>query len=236
MTRSLILRSALASAFVGGAMAWFHSQRRPFGVPSTVIPIVAPVITMRFAEDVLAQMEHLPGDDVSVVLHTDGGEVSACVLIADALRQFARSTAIVPYMAFSGGTIIALNARRLRLGKNAALSAVDPLIYGQRAKHIPPTQDKELNPLHPLAAEYSTAVEGYLRQTLRARLAGAPASALDQAMSVFMGESAPHAWPIHAAQLETLGIPVETAEPAWSTLVDVERRAQRRALAAWEEG
>jgi membrane-bound ClpP family serine protease len=202
-------------------------------MPRNVISIVTPVITMRFAEEVLTQMEHIEGDEVSVVLHTDGGEISSCVLIADALRRFARSSAIVPYMAFSGGTMIALNAKRLRLGKNAALSAVDPLIYGHRAKHIPPTHEKELNPLHPLAAEYSTAVEGYLRQTLRDRLAGASPGALERAMSVFMGEAAPHAWPIHAAELDVLGIPVEVAEPAWSTFVDDERRAQQRAMDAW---
>ncbi len=236
MSRSLVIRSALASAFIGGAITWLHGRARMARLPRNVIPIVTPVITMRFAEDVLARMEHIAGDEVFVVLHTDGGEISACVLIADALRQFARSTAIVPYMAFSGGTILALNAKRLRLGKNAALSAVDPLIYGQRARHIQPTHDKEQNPLHPLAAEYSTAVEGYLRQTLGARLAGAPQAALERAMSVFMGEAAPHAWPIHAPQLEDLGISVETAEPAWASIVDDERQAQRRAFGAPEEG
>lgn len=233
MSSELIFRSALASAFIGGAMAWAHTRARTLVIPRNVISIVTPVITMRFAEEVLAQMEHIKGDEVSVVLHTDGGEISSCVLIADALRRFARSSAIVPYMAFSGGTMIALNAKRLRLGKNAALSAVDPLIYGHRAKHIPPTYEKEMNPLHPLAAEYSSAVEGYLRQTLRDRLAAAPPGALERAMSVFMGEAAPHAWPIHAAELETLGIPVELAEPAWSTFVDDERRAQPKTLDPW---
>jgi len=235
MSRTLILRSALASAFIGGALTWLHERARSPRPPSHVIPVVTPVITMRFAEDVLARMEHIRGNEVYVVIHTDGGEIAACVMIADALRRFERSTAVVPYMAFSGGTMLALNAKRLRLGKNAALSAVDPLIYGQRARHIPPTQDKAHNPLHPLAAEYSAAVESYLRQTLEARLAGKPPAALERAMSVFMGESAPHAWPIHAAQLAALGIPVETAEPAWASLVDAERRAQRLAFPSPED-
>jgi len=178
MSRSLIIRSAITSAFIGGAITWLHQRARPSRLPQHVIPIVTPVITMRFAEEVLERLEHAPGEEVFVVLHTDGGEVAACVLIADALRKFPRSTAVVPYMAFSGGTIVALNARRLLLGKNAALSAVDPVIYGQRARHIQPTQDHEQNPLHPLAAEYSKAVEGYLRQTLRERLADAPPAAL----------------------------------------------------------
>ena len=54
-------------------------------------------------------------------------------------------------------------------------------------------------------------------------------------MSVFMGEAAPHAWPIHASQLEALGIPVELAEPTWAGLVDDQRRARRHLFAA-EEG
>jgi membrane-bound ClpP family serine protease len=235
MSRAHILRSALASAVIGGTLTWLHGRARTSRLPGHVIPIVTPVITMRFAEDVLARLEHAAGDEVFVVLHTDGGEVAACVLIADALRKFARSTAVVPYMAFSGGTIVALNARRLMLGKNAALSAVDPVIYGQRARHIQPTHDREQNPLHPLAAEYSKAVEGYLRQTLSERLTDAPPAALERAMSVFMGEAAPHAWPIHSSQLEALGIPVELAEPAWAGLVDDQRRARRHLFAA-EEG
>ena len=112
MSRSLIIRSAITSAFIGGAITWLHQRARPSRLPQHVIPIVTPVITMRFAEEVLERLEHAPGEEVFVVLHTDGGEVAACVLIADALRKFPRSTAVVPYMAFSGGTIVALNARR----------------------------------------------------------------------------------------------------------------------------
>ena len=232
---SRILKAALTSAAIGATLTWIQGRARPSRLPRHVIPIVTPVITMRFAEDVLERLEHMAGDEVFIVLHTDGGEVSACVLIADALRKFARSTAVVPYMAFSGGTIVALNARRLLLGKNAALSAVDPIIYGQRARHIQPTQDREQNPLHPLATEYSKAVESYLRQTLSERLADAPPAALERAMSTFMGEAAPHAWPIHAAQLVALGIPVELAAPTWAGLVDEQRRARRHAFAAVEE-
>ena len=110
MSRSLIIRSAITSALLGGSITWLLGRARSSGLPRHVIPIVTPVITMRFAEEVLERLEHAPGEEVFVVLHTDGGEVAACVLIADALRKFPRSTAVVPYMAFSGGTIVALNA------------------------------------------------------------------------------------------------------------------------------
>lgn len=39
-------------------------------------------------------------------------------------------------MALSGGTLIALGAREIAIGRNAALSAVDPVLFGRRAKHI----------------------------------------------------------------------------------------------------
>lgn len=84
-------------------------QSRPRRYPE-IIPIITPVIDMGIAEDVLEAMAHLGGDEVTLVLHTSGGCVASCVLIANALREFRHSTAIVPYMAMSGGTLIALNA------------------------------------------------------------------------------------------------------------------------------
>ena len=79
MSRSLIIRSAITSAFIGGAITWLHGRARSSRLPRHVIPIVTPVITMRFAEEVLERLEHAPGEEVFVVLHTDGGEVAACV-------------------------------------------------------------------------------------------------------------------------------------------------------------
>jgi membrane-bound ClpP family serine protease len=118
------------------------------------------VIDLRVAEDVLEAMERIPGDEVTVVLHTLGGCVTSCVLIANALRQFPQSTAIVPYMATSGGTLIALNARRLQMGRSAALSAVDPIVEGQRVKHLP---EEPQDPTQALAHEYEAAITRYLR-------------------------------------------------------------------------
>lgn len=228
MNRIAILASAIgASVAAGAGVAWATGRgSSALALPSTVIPLVTPVITVGLAEDVLSRMEHLPLDEVTLVLHTEGGEITACILIADALRKFTRSTAIVPYMAFSGGTMIALNATRLQLGRNAALSAVDPVIYGQRARHIPERAENDLNPLHPLAQEYDSAISRYLEDSLVARLGmeGGPA-ALARAKSVFMGQGVPHAWPIHASQLRDIGIPVEVADSEWSKYVDAYRRA-----------
>jgi hypothetical protein len=150
MSRIVILRSALASAFIGGAITWLHGRARMARAPRNVIPIVTPVITMRFAEDMLARDgAHRRRRGVRRAAHGRRRDLRRACSSRTPSASFARSSAIVPYMAFSGGTMIALNAKRLRLGKNAALSAVDPLIYGHRAKHIPPTYEKEQNPSAP---------------------------------------------------------------------------------------
>jgi hypothetical protein len=109
-------------------------------------------------------MEHLPDDRVTIVLHTLGGCVTACVLIANALQQFKDSTAIVPYMAISGGTLIALSATRLEMGGRASLSAVDPQIMGQRVKHLAESKDKPS--IAALAREYDVSMRKYVRTRL----------------------------------------------------------------------
>jgi hypothetical protein len=140
MSSGALITSAAAGAVILGA-GWYLARRgetRPAmrGADARMIPIISPVIDLRIAEAVLEVMEHNHGDQITVLLHTQGGCVASCVLISNALRQYPNSTAVVPYMAISGGTMIALNAKRLEMGRNAALSAVDPIISGMRARHL----------------------------------------------------------------------------------------------------
>lgn len=214
---SLMLALAGGGLLLGAGYAWHRAT--PSAPPASpyrgIVPILDPQIDMYTAERVLAQLERLPDDDeVTVLLHTGGGLVTACVMIADALRRFPRSRAIVPYMALSGGTLIALNTRRLEMGRAAALSAVDPLVDGWRAKHIPERSAK----MHALAQEAYRAVSDYLEETLTHRLGDR--RAVDRAMPVFMGHAAPHAWPVRARQLATLGFDVALSDARWSTMVD----------------
>ena len=213
----LVLALAGGGLLLGAGYAWRRSNQRMLESSPYrgLIPIIEPQIDMITAEEVLARLEHIPEDDeVTVLLHTGGGLVTACVMIADALRRFPRSRAIVPYMAFSGGTLIALNARRIEMGRSAALSAVDPLVDGWRAKHIPERSAK----MHALAQEAYHAVSAYLEETLTHRLGDA--LAVERAMQVFMGDSAPHSWPVRSLELQTLGLDVKMADPRWSMLVD----------------
>ena len=218
MSKHLIFTGLAAGAALMGA--GYVRRRALARAPrlTGIIPIVTPYIDIETAEGVLAVMEHLPGDRVTIVLHTLGGCVTACVLIANALRQFGDSTAIVPYMAISGGTLIALCANRLEMGDRASLSAVDPQIMGQRVKHLAEGKDKPS--IAALAREYDASMRKYVRARLGERL---PEDRLGPAMNLFLGEHSPHEWPIQRPEVEALGIPVTPAASQWATMVDAYR-------------
>jgi len=226
MSRATLITSAAAGAVLLGAGCYLmrrsETGRALRNADARVISIISPVIDLRIAEAVLETMEHLSGDHVTLLIHTQGGCVASCVLISNALRQYPHSTAIVPYMAISGGTMIALNAKRLEMGRNAALSAVDPIISGMRARHI--RVEKNDGGLGALAKEYHVAITRYLRDTLEARLPDAAPEQLDRAMAVFMGEKSPHEWPILMPEVRQLGIPVSPTATAWAAHVDAFRR------------
>lgn len=221
--RAILVASLLAGlATAGGTYLVLRTNNRVLPLPpptSSVVPIITPVIYPDVAGAVLSQLRRLDEDQhVTVLLHTLGGCMVSSVMIADALRRFRSSTAVVPYMALSGGTIIALSAQRIELGRNAALSAVDPMIGGIRARHI----GNDDPGLRDTAREYEAAIRRHVRQSLTSRL-GSP-EAIDRALSVFMGEQAPHEWPIRAAEIQALGLDVGPADPRFADLVDAYSR------------
>jgi hypothetical protein len=66
----------------------------------------------------------------------------------------------------------------------------------------------------------------HLQSTLRARLQATQAP-WASAMAVFMGQNAPHEWPIYGPELIDLGLPVRAAEGRWSEYVDTRRGGWR---------
>jgi hypothetical protein len=121
-------------------------------------------------------------------------------------------------MAISGGTLIALSARRLEMGDRASLSAVDPQIMGQRVKHLAEAKDKPS--IAALAREYDVAMRKYVDGALRQHL---PENRLGPAMDLLLGEHAPHEWPIQRTEIEALGLVVTPAARQWAELVDRHR-------------
>lgn len=220
--RSFLFGAAVAAAAFAGASYFMRGRGLMMLEDPSVIPIVTPMIDLYWAEYVLGRMGRVPGDELTLVLHTAGGCAASCVMISDAVRHFRRSRTIVPYMALSGGTLIALSAQELSMGRLAALSAVDPVIFGQRARHIEKGDEAGL---HASAQEYDQAIRRQLHGILRSRL---PAADLERAMAVFMGLDAPHEWPVYTPQLVELGLEVKAADPRWATYVDARRDAWSR--------
>lgn len=225
LKRSLTVVGVFGAVFGGLAL---YKRATRVRLPEGVVSIVAPVIWPETAEAILRILEPLGDDEVTLLLHTNGGCISSCIQIADALRKFRKSTAVVPYMALSGGTLIALNAKTLYMGRNASLSAVDPIIGGRRGKNLPESGKYATD--RATAKEYEAAIRTYLRSTLEARLPGAGEAKIQAAMDVFMGKDAPHEWPIRPAEVGGLGIQVGVADSAWAKYVDGLRDQQDRQL------
>ncbi len=82
---------------------------------------------------------------VVVVLHTLGGYSRPAHMIASAIKERNKNSVLgkgnrtivyVPYLALSGGTIIALAADKIVMGTNAELGPIDPIMGGFQASAL----------------------------------------------------------------------------------------------------
>jgi hypothetical protein len=88
-------------------------------------------LTIREAFEVLAKIREAgENTPIDIVLHTPGGEASACELIAAALKDRPNTTAFIPYYAMSAGTIISLACEKVVMGRHACLGPIDTQFMG----------------------------------------------------------------------------------------------------------
>lgn len=75
---------------------------------------------------------------VDLILHTPGGDIAACESLVDYLRTMFNGDirVIVPQLAMSCGTMIALSAKEVVMGKHSSLGPIDPQIGGIPAHGI----------------------------------------------------------------------------------------------------
>ena len=75
---------------------------------------------------------------LDLILHTPGGDVAATESIIDYLHSLYNGDirAIIPQMAMSGGTLIALSCKEIVMGRQSSLGPVDPQIGGMPAQGI----------------------------------------------------------------------------------------------------
>lgn len=91
-----------------------------------------PGLQTQIAADAVAPIVALldeigPTKKISLILHTNGGSVTAAWRIINLIRSFADEVeVIVPDTAMSAGTLIALGANRILMTKQAALGPIDP--------------------------------------------------------------------------------------------------------------
>jgi hypothetical protein len=69
---------------------------------------------------------------LDLILHTPGGAIAATESLAHYLKQMFGSDirAIVPQIAMSAGTMLALSCKKILMGKHSNLGPIDPQIFG----------------------------------------------------------------------------------------------------------
>lgn len=75
-----------------------------------------------------------PLKELDLILHTEGGQISAARRIAVLLREYVQKlSVVVPVKARSCGTLLALSGCEILLGPGGELSPIDPIVVNARA-------------------------------------------------------------------------------------------------------
>lgn len=195
------LSSALIVASAAAAVAAIAVSVRPRqsafrGRP--MLRIVSPYLSVPFAESVIASFDSIGRGSFYVLIDTYGGQVTAVAMMLKAMSERqADITAIVPRLAFSGGTLLALCSSRIVAGRRAYFSPVDPQFNNCAAS--------ELN-ASPVAVQYSNLVTGWVDTLIKSTVEEDRRPGL---RSLLLGEKVPHGWPLAPGDLSAAGLPVE---------------------------
>jgi hypothetical protein len=116
---------------------------------------------------------------LDLVLHTPGGDVAATESIIDYLRsKFGRDIrVIVPQISMSGGTMIALAANEIVMGRHSNLGPIDPQLGGRPAIAILAEFEKARNDIiadpkaallwQPILQQYTPTLLSFADQAIR---------------------------------------------------------------------
>jgi ClpP class serine protease len=172
------------------------------------------------AEDVIRVIRDTDPDmPIDIILHTPGGLAIATLQIAAALRRHKGPvTAFVPYIAMSGGTLIALAADTIVMAPHAMLGPIDPQVGGYPAASVARVlRDKpmaEVDDQTVILADIGEKATRQLRVAAEQLLARHmdPAKAAELADQLSKGQWT-HDYPITADEAASLGLPVNTDLP-----------------------
>jgi len=182
-------------------------------------PIVR-YIDMDDSEEVVrAIRETDPQTPIDLVLHTPGGLVLAALQIARALdRHPAKVTVMVPHLAMSGGTLIAMAADQIVISPHAVLGPIDPPVGGfPAASLIKVTVDKPIGEiddqtliLADLGRKATQQVRKAAQELLADPLGAERAAAVAEKMT---SGTWTHDYAITPEEAHELGLPVTTEMP-----------------------
>jgi ClpP class serine protease len=178
-------------------------------------------IDVNDAEEVIRAI-HLTDENVPIdlVLHTPGGLVLASLQIARAVQaRKGKVTVFVPHYAMSGGTLIALAADEIVMGKDAVLGPVDPqvgeypaasLLKAVKSKPVSDVDDKTL-----ILADVAEKAMHQLRAAVRDLLADKMAAEKADTLADKLTQGTwTHDHPIGFNEARELGLPVRSDLPA----------------------
>lgn len=172
------------------------------------------------AEDVIRVIRDTDPDmPIDIILHTPGGLAIATLQIAAALRRHKGPvTAFVPYIAMSGGTLIALAADTIVMAPHAMLGPIDPQVGGYPAASVARVlRDKPMAEVDDQTVILADIGEKATRQ-LRAAAEQLLARHMDATKAAELADQLSkgqwtHDYPITADEAASLGLPVSTDLP-----------------------
>jgi hypothetical protein len=115
---------------------------------------------------------------LDLILHTPGGAIAATESVVEYLHEmFEDIRAIVPQLAMSAGTMIALACNRILMGKHSSLGPVDPQVFGlpahaivkefRRAKEEVRADPSSIPIWQPIIAKYHPTLIGEAEQAIK---------------------------------------------------------------------
>ncbi len=177
-------------------------------------------INMEDSEAVVAAIRSAGSDSpIDLILHTPGGLALAAELISMALKHHRGSTTVmVPFYAMSGGSLIALAADEILMGRESILGPLDPQVSGFSAgtilrllnrKPVEMISDEKL-----LLAENAQRSLDQTKEFVKWLLEGKMPNAKREALAVFLtGGYISHETPIVPDVLRSYGLPVVEGVP-----------------------
>lgn len=177
-------------------------------------------ITMEDSEAVVAAIRSAGMDTpIDLILHTPGGLALAAELISMALKHHeGPATVMVPFYAMSGGSLIALAADEILMGRESILGPLDPQLAGFSAgtilrllsrKPVEMISDDKL-----LLAECAQRSLDQMKEFVKWLLEGKIPKGKREALAVFLtGGYISHETPIVPEVLRSYGLPVVEGVP-----------------------